>query len=127
MRAVMEGVALNLGVILKSMQRCGCTVDNIVTVGGGAKNALWRRIFADVYNVRIQKPDYTDEATSMGAAVTGGVGVGLDDSFDVANKFFTIEATTLPIAENNEKYNAIAELFDECYESLVPLFDKLHN
>lgn len=127
MRAVMEGVALNLGVILKSMQRCGCTVDNIVTVGGGAKNALWRRIFADVYNVRIQKPDYTDEATSMGAAVTGGVGVGLYDSFDVANKFFTIEDTTLPIAENNEKYNAIAELFDECYESLVPLFDKLHN
>ena len=27
--------------------------------------------------VKIEKPDYTDEATSMGAAVTGGVGIGI--------------------------------------------------
>ena len=127
MRAVMEGVALNLGVILSVIKECGCPVDNIVTVGGGAKNDLWRRIFADVYNVQIQKPDNVDEATSMGAAVTGGVGVGMFDSFDVANKFFTVEDTTIPDPTNNEKYNRIAELFEECYHRMEPLFPKLNK
>ncbi len=125
MRAVMEGVALNLGVILTRIKACGCPVDNIVAVGGGAKNDLWRRIFADVYNVRIQKPDNVDEATSMGAAVTGGVGVGLYQSFDVANKFFAIEDETMPIAKNNEEYNKLAEIFDECYEQMEPVFVRL--
>lgn len=127
MRAVMEGVALNLNVILSTIKSCGCPVDSIMTVGGGAKNDLWRRIFADVYNVKIEKPDNTDEATSMGAAITGGVGVGLYDSFDVASKFFAVEDTILPNEENNKKYNKIAQLFDECYELMEPLFPKLNE
>lgn len=125
LRAVMEGVALNLGCILNSMTRCGCTVDDIVVVGGGAKNALWRQIFADVYGVRIEKPANTDEATSMGAAITGGVGVGLFDSFDVIERFNTIENVHMPIAENNEQYQKLLALFDECYERMEPLFEKL--
>ncbi len=121
-RAVMEGVALNLGCILKSMTDCGCRVDSLVAVGGGAKNKLWRQIFADVYNVKIEKPDYTDEATSMGAAVTGGVGVGMFDSYNVLDRFFKIEDTTLPIAENHAKYAELLERFDELYERLEPMF-----
>lgn len=127
MRAVMEGVALNLGVILSTIRSCGCPVDSIVTVGGGAKNDLWRSIFADVYGVKIEKPDNTDEATSMGAAITGGVGVGLYKSFDVADKFFKIEDTRIPNMENNKKYNKIAESFEECYELTKPLFTKFNK
>ena len=125
LRAVMEGVALNLGVILKSMLDCGCVVDDLVVVGGGAKNALWRRIFADVYGVKIVKPMNTDEATSMGAAVTGGVGVGLFDSFDVMDRFNKTEDETLPDAANHAAYAEIMKLFDECYERMEPLFDRL--
>jgi len=124
-RSVMEGVALNLGCILKSMTDCGCRLDSLVAVGGGAKNPLWRQIFADVYNVRIEKPDYTDEATSMGAAVTGGVGVGLFESFDILDKFFGIEDVTLPINENHEIYAKKLPLFDELYERLAPMFDRI--
>ena len=125
LRAVMEGVAFNLGVILKSMQGCGCLIDNLVVVGGGAKNELWRQIFADVYGVKIVKPRNTDEATSMGAAVTGGVGVGLFDSFDVIDRFNQIEAEALPSKENHAEYQKRLALFDECYERMVPLFDRL--
>ena len=96
-----------------------------VAVGGGAKNPLWRQIFADVYNVKIEKPDYTDEATSMGAAVTGGVGIGMFKSFDILDRFFRIEDVTEPIAENHEKYAKLLPLFDELYERLEPMFDKI--
>jgi xylulokinase len=125
LRAVMEGVALNLGCILHSMLRCGCKVDDIVVVGGGAKNTLWRQIFADVYGVKIEKPMNTDEATSMGAAITGGVGVGLFDSFDVIHRFNKIEDVHTPIAENYSCYQERLSLFDECYERMEPLFAKL--
>ena len=125
LRAVMEGVAFNLGVILKSMQECGCQVNDLVVVGGGAKNALWRQIFADVYGVKIVKPKNTDEATSMGAAVTGGVGVGLFDSFDVIDRFNQIEEEVLPNTVNHAEYQKRLALFDECYERMMPLFDRL--
>jgi len=125
LRAVMEGVALNLGCILDGMRKCGCTVDNLVVVGGGAKNKLWRQIFADVYNVKIEKPVNTDEATSMGAAVTGGVGVGLFDSFDVIDRFNKIESVSEPIIENREHYRKLLSLYEECYERIEPIFSKL--
>lgn len=125
LRAVMEGVALNLGVILKSMLECGCKVEDLVVVGGGAKDALWRKIFADVYGVKIVKPKNTDEATSMGAAVTGGVGVGLFDSFDVIDRFNKIEEELLPDPKNHAFYQERLALFDECYERMLPLFDRL--
>lgn len=125
LRAVMEGVAMNLGVILSAMRSCGCSIDDMVVVGGGAKNDLWRQIFADVYGVRIEKPANTDEATSMGAAITGGVGVGLFASFDVIERFNKTEDVQEPISENVRKYQELMPLFNECYTCLEPLFDKL--
>lgn len=124
LRAVMEGVALNLGEILRSMIACGCKVDDLVVVGGGAKNDLWCQIFADVYGIRIEKPSNTDEATSMGAAITGGVGVGLFDSFDVIDRFNKIEKVSVPDPASHETYQRLLSLFNECYERMAPLFDK---
>lgn len=125
LRAVMEGVALNLGVILKVMVDCGCRVEDLIVVGGGAKNDLWRQIFADVYGVKITKPCNTDEATSMGAAITGGVGVGMFENFEVIERFNKTESTTLPVAENHAEYQKRMALFDECYERMEPLFARL--
>lgn len=74
-RAVLEGVTLNLNIILESFRR-SIPIDELLVVGGGAKGALWCQMMADVYNARIKVPVLLEEATSMGAAVTGGVGVG---------------------------------------------------
>ena len=47
-------------------------IDSITVIGGGAKGRVWRQMMADIYGVRIEKPTYLEEATSMGAAITGG-------------------------------------------------------
>ncbi len=125
LRAVMEGVSLNLGAILKIMKDCGCKADSMIAVGGAANNALWRQIFADVYNLPVLKPNFTDEATSVGAAITGGVGIGLFNSFDVTDRFFQIESKTLPVSENHLYYSKRLEVFNQLYNSLVPVFEKL--
>ena len=123
-RAVLEGVTHNLGIILDIFKQ-DLDIDEIMVIGGGAKGAVWRQIMADVYGISVRVPQYLEEATSMGAAIIGGVGCGALKSFDEAGKFIQITGTTNPIPQNVRKYRDIRPLFDEAYNLLEPLFSKI--
>jgi xylulokinase len=124
LRSVLEGVTLNLNVILNVFKQ-HADIKDMIVIGGGAKGKVWRQIMADVYNVNILKPNYLEEATSMGAAVTGGVGVGIFKDFNVINNFIRIDDVQEPISINNAKYNQLEPIFDECYYSLLNVYEKL--
>lgn len=124
-RAVQEGVAFNLNIVLEAFREKGVTIDEMTVIGGGAQSDAWLQILADIYNVEIQKPNYLEEATSMGAAITAGVGVGVFDSFDVVDKFLKIRETKKPQAKNQEIYNQLKPIFDEAYYGLKDVFQKL--
>ena len=80
---------------------------------------------ADIFQIPITVPVLLDEAGSMGAAVTGGVGVGLFDNFDAVEKFIRIHSVHHPVPENSAVYQHTKELFDECYFSLQSVFKKM--
>lgn len=126
-RSVQEGVAMNLEIILEAFRKQGQAIDDIVVIGGGANSRIWRQILADVYGCSIQKPNVVEEATSMGAAITAGVGVGVFEDFNVLDRFLTIEEVQTPIEENHEVYEKLKLLFDEAYECLKPLYEKLSD
>ena len=88
-RSVYEGVAFNLEIILKLVMG-NLELKDIVMTGGGAKSRVWCQIFADIYNLSIKIPNHIEEATSIGAAVTAGVGLGVYDSFDGIDRFIRI-------------------------------------
>jgi len=90
-RAVMEGIAFNLKIILDSFIGQGAEINEIRLIGGGAKSKVWRQIMADIYNKNLIISNLFDEATSLGAALIGGVGVGLYNDFSFANKLFKIK------------------------------------
>lgn len=123
-RSVLEGITLNLNIIL-NVFKDHIAVKEMIVIGGGAKGKVWRQIMADIYGIPILKPNDIEEATSMGAAIAAGVGVGVFDNFDVASKFLTIEDTIQPIEANQEVYKKLAPIFDECYQSLVGVYEKL--
>lgn len=125
LRAVMEGVALNLEIILDSMRRAGCKINSLVLVGGGARSEVWRQIMADIYRLPILKPAVTGEATSAGAAVAGGVGAGVLPDFSAAKRFVKIESETLPNEETAKKYDEIKPIFERCYRALEPIFEDI--
>lgn len=123
-RSVLEGVTFNLNVILESFKK-HINIQEMVVIGGGAKGELWRQIMADMYGIPVLKPNYLEEATSMGAAIAAGVGVGAFESFDAIHDFLKIEDKIYPIMENKEVYDKMYSIFEECYESLTKVYDKL--
>ncbi|MBN1249992.1 MAG: FGGY-family carbohydrate kinase, partial [Anaerolineae bacterium] len=124
-RAVMEGVALNLRVILDAFTTQGAKVDAVRLIGGGARGQLWNQIMADVYGVPVQRLAVLEAATSMGAALTGGVGVGLYPDFSMAETMNPVVATIDPDPAAQRVYAATLPLFRQAYEALVPVYDGL--
>jgi len=124
-RAVLEGVALNLKAILNAFLEQGVSIQTMCLIGGGARNALWRRILADAYAMPILRPALLAEATSLGAAVAGGVGVGLFPDFNVAHQFVRAEEGEQPDPARSQRYAALYELFRQTYTALAPIFEKL--
>ena len=123
LRSVMEGVTLNLGIIL-DIFRSRTAITQITVIGGGAKGDVWRRIMADVYQAEILKPDYLEEATSMGAAIIGGVGCGVFKDFDVADRFIRITDRVRADRGTAGVYARAKALLNESYDSLAHLFPR---
>lgn len=53
-RAAIEGVTLNLAWGIERMKRLGIAVESVRLVGGGARNALWRQVIADVLDAPVE-------------------------------------------------------------------------
>ncbi|MGQ9489774.1 MAG: xylulokinase [Anaerolineae bacterium] len=124
-RAVLEGVALNLRLILDALQSQGASIPALRLIGGGARLPLWRQILADVLGLPILLPDLVAEATSLGAAIAGGVGVGLYPDFSVAQRFVRAQEAELPDPDAQKRYAALMPLFEETYRRLESIYVNL--
>jgi xylulokinase len=121
LRAVLEGVSLNLQIILSAMAPF-VPIKEIILIGGGAKGALWRQMLADVFRLPVLVPEYLEEATSMGAAIIGGVGCGLYQDFGAAERFVRIRQRVQPDERTAAVYDALKPVFEKCYAALEPVF-----
>lgn len=124
-RAVLEGVTMNLRVILKALTRQGIKIASMRVIGGGAQGRFWNQLMADMYNLPVKRLSYLEEATSMGAAVTGGVGIGLYRDFSIIEQINPVAHTLTPSATAQAAYQKLYPLFETTYGALVPIFDQL--
>ena len=115
---------MNLSIIL-DIFREQVTIDDVVVIGGGAKGGIWREIMADIYDAGIVKPNFLEEATSMGAAIIGGVGAGVFKDFNVIDRFIKIESSQKPNPERQKVYRKLKPIFEKCYHSLVDVYEDL--
>jgi xylulokinase len=125
LRAVLEGVAMNLRVILDAFQAQGAAVDAIRLIGGGARSTLWNQILADIYDLPVHRLAILEEATSMGAALAGGVGVGLYPDFTMATEMNPVAAVVEPNPAAQTVYADLHPIFNLTYEALAPVYDRL--
>ncbi len=67
-RAALEGTALALAAGLDRLRAAASRVDEVRLTGGGAANALWRQILADVFDVPVRALR-EHESAALGAAL----------------------------------------------------------
>lgn len=123
-RALVEGSAYALRSIIESMQRTGCTMQEIRAVGGGAQSHLLRQIRADVTGIPVASLS-TVETTVVGAALVAAVGAGLCSSLqEAANRTTYVVEVNEPIVANRVIYDQAYENFLFVYESLKGCFER---
>ena len=126
-RAVLEGVAFNLRAILDILRSQGLPIEAMRLIGGGGKSVVWRQILADSYRLPVQRLALSAEATALGAAIAGGVGVGLYPDFSVARAMIPITETVLPEPKAAAAYDTLFEIFMDAYAALEPIFERLNG
>jgi xylulokinase len=125
-RAILEGVAFNLKIILQILEKgVSGGINEVILIGGGAKGEVWLQILSDIWQKPLAVPVFREEATSLGAAVCGGIGIGAFKDFHVINKFNKIEKTVNPNPALAKQYDVLFSIFDESYESLKTVYKKL--
>ncbi|MGC1460800.1 MAG: xylulokinase [Terracidiphilus sp.] len=124
LRAALEGVSMNLGLIL-NIFRNHVPIDSVTMIGGGARSAVWRQMLADVFACPVRPLNYLEEATSMGAAVIGGVAAQVFSNFDVIDRFVRVEQEALPRPEQTAVYAALMPVFEKAYRSLIDVYTDL--
>ncbi|MDD2970703.1 MAG: xylulokinase [Lachnospiraceae bacterium] len=123
-RAAMEGVAYSLHHNLKIAETTGAKVEELRAMGGSANSLLWTQIKADITGKPIVVPA-SDTATTLGAAILAGVGVGLYRNFDEAVKK-TVKMTRKhqPDMDKHALYEKNYETYIELYSDLKGLMKK---
>lgn len=118
-RAAMEGICFEMRGMLNTLQNAGFPKFELTRVtGGAARSSLWNQIQADIYNSVIETVE-TPEATALGAAMIGAVGLGIYDNLQEAlTHMVRVTGRWEPIPENVEKYNKIYDAFVKCYYGL---------
>jgi xylulokinase len=133
-RAVLEGVAFNLRAIMEILVGESKTFEvsenleglrAMRLIGGGGKSALWRQILADVYGLPVELVALPASATALGAAIAGGVGVGIYPDYSVAQRLAPIARVDRPNPATQARYAALYALFQDSYTALEPIFKRL--
>jgi len=125
-RAMLEGVCFNLRLILDALESQGTPIPTIRLIGGGAQSAVWRQMLADVFARPVQILDLITEATSWGAAVAGGVGIGLYKDWSIAKEQARVQLTVESNAGHVTRYAELLDLFADTYRALEPIYARLH-
>lgn len=126
-RSTMEGIVMNLRLRLDVLRKYCQLQDEMLLVGGGSKSKLYRRIFADVYNIRIVKTNIDQDAGALGAAAIAAVGCGLWEDFSSIDKIHKVIEITQPDQKNNSKYEKLIPVFKYASDCQAMLCDTLND
>ncbi len=124
-QAVLEGVAFGLRDSLEVARSLGIRIDRTKICGGGAKSPLWKKIIANVMNLKVDVIE-SEEGPGYGGAILAAVGCGEYASVEAAaEKLVKVIDTVEPDPELAEKYEKQYQKFRKIYPALKDVFGML--
>lgn len=124
-QAVLEGVAFALRDSLEVAKSLGIRVDRTKICGGGAKSPLWKKIIANVMNLKVDVVA-SEEGPALGGAMLAAVGCGeYADVESAAKAIVKVVDTVEPEEELVEKYEEQYQKFRKIYPAVKDLFREM--
>ena len=124
-QAVLEGVAFAIRDSVEVARSLGITVNTSKICGGGARSALWKRIFANVLNAELEVP-VSEQGPGMGGAMLAMVACGeYENVQSCCEKLCAVAATVKPEPELVAKYEARYRQFKKIYPAVKTLFPEI--
>ena len=122
-RAIMEGVSFIVRRNIAVIEGLGVAVNEIRSLGGGARSSIWKQIEADI----VGRPVVTttnEEAATLGAAILAGKAIGLYASVEeAAERMIQVKRRFEPNPANCLVYDDAFATYIRLYEALCPLFE----
>lgn len=114
-QAVLEGVAFGLRDSLEVARSLGLVITSSKICGGGAKSPLWRKIIANVLNLKLEIIE-SEEGPALGGAILAAVACGEYASVKEACKAIvkvvdTVEPEDALVAKYEERYQAFKKIY----------------
>ena len=117
-RAAMEGTAYALKHNLDVAEEAGAKVTVMRAMGGSANSLLWTQIKSDITGKPIIVPS-SDTATTLGAVILAGVGIGMYADFEEAVRL------TVRDQRSHEPDQGKRAVYDENYNTYIELYQQL--
>lgn len=121
-QAVLEGVAFALRDSFEVAKSLGINIERTKICGGGAKSPLWKKMIANILNVKVDVID-NDEGPGLGGAILAAVACGEFASVEEASqKIVKIVETIEPDEDLAAKYEERYQKFKAIYPALKSVF-----
>ena len=124
-QAVLEGVTFGLRDSLEVAKSLGLQIERTKICGGGAKSPLWKKIIANVMNLKVDVIE-SEEGPGYGGAILAAVGCGEFASVEeAAAKLVKTRDTVEPEPELAAKYEERYQQFKKIYPAMKALFQEI--
>jgi sugar (pentulose or hexulose) kinase len=119
-RAALEGVCLQLALVLEAMQAAGLELAELRATGGFARSPFWRQLLADVLGTPIGFPA-SEQGSAAGAALLGHVALGRLGSVDDAAALVRVTEVVHPGPDAARFYRRLLPAFARTAEAVEDL------
>lgn len=124
-QAVLEGVAFALRDSFEVAKKLGLKIERTKICGGGAKSPLWKKMIANILNIKVDVLE-TEEGPSLGGAMLAAVACGAYENVEqAATQIVKVVETIEPEPELAAKYEARYQQYRNIYPACKNLFDKI--
>nr|WP_296093335.1 xylulokinase [uncultured Dorea sp.] len=122
-QAVLEGVTFGLRDSLEVAKSLGIKIERTKICGGGAKSPLWKKMIANIMNLKVDVVE-NEEGPALGGAMLAAVGCGeYPDVETAAAKIVKVIDTVEPDPELTAKYEERYQQFRKIYPTVKCLYE----
>ena len=124
-QAVLEGVAFGLRDSVEVARKLGIKLERTKICGGGAKSPLWKKIIANVMNLKVDVIE-SEEGPGYGGAILAAVACGEYASVEeAASKLVKVIDTVEPDPEIAARYEDQYRKFVKMYPALKDVYSEI--